>query len=142
MGIEFSNPFKKSISDFQFDVLNKRLINIEGVVTRVRRAQHEQAEIERKRHAQLLKLIQNLDGKVDETMTELSDAVGAIKDDVVRIGNGVKDVLDLLTKPSPDVTAATAALKEADAGLDAAAEAMEAVLNPPAPEDSPAPTEG
>ena len=64
-------------------------------------------------------------------MSELSDAVQAIKDDVVRIGAGVKAVLELLKQPNPDVAAAVAALTEADAGLDAAADAMDAALTPP-----------
>jgi hypothetical protein len=66
-------------------------------------------------------------------MSELSDAVQSIKDDVVRIGAGVKAVLDLLQKPNPDVSAAIEALKNADAGLDAAADAMEAALPPATP---------
>lgn len=83
-------------------------------------------------NTQVLNAINNLNRKVDELMSELSDAVGSIKDDVTRIGDGVKKVLDLLTQPNPDVTNAVAALKEADAGLDAAADAMDAVINPPA----------
>lgn len=74
--------------------------------------------------------ITNLNRKVNEQMSELADAVQSIKDDVVRIGDGVKSVLALLTQPNPDVTSAIAALKEADAGLDAAADSMDAVLNP------------
>ena len=66
-------------------------------------------------------------------MSELSDAVQSIKDDVVRIGDGVKRVLALLQQPTPDVAAAVEALKNADAGLDAAAEAMEAALPPAEP---------
>jgi hypothetical protein len=68
-------------------------------------------------------------------MSEISDAVQLIKDDVVRIGAGVKSVLELLQQPNPDVTAAVEALKNADAGLDAAAEALEAAL--PAPTEPP-----
>lgn len=63
-------------------------------------------------------------------MSELSEAVQSIKDDVVRIGAGVKSVLGLLQQPTPDVAAAVEALKAADAGLDEAAQAME---NAPSP---------
>lgn len=73
----------------------------------------------------------NTQKEILKKMSELSDAVQSIKDDVVRIGDGVKAVLALLTQPNPDVTAAVEALKNADAGLDAAADAMEAVINPP-----------
>lgn len=71
--------------------------------------------------------------RLEQLMSELTDAVGSIKDDVVRISDDVKKVLDLLQQPNPDVASAVTALKEADAGLDAAAEAMEAVINPPTP---------
>lgn len=66
-------------------------------------------------------------------MSEFTDAVQAIKDDVVRIGAGVKAIIDKLQQPNPDVAAATAALKEADAGLNAVADSMDAALSPPAP---------
>lgn len=81
----------------------------------------------------LLTAINNLDRKVESKMSELSDAVQSIKDDVVRIDTGVKAVIAKLEQPNPDVANAVAALKEADAGLDAAATAMEAVLNPALP---------
>ena len=70
--------------------------------------------------------------RIERIMSELNDAVQAVADDVTRIGTDVKAVLDLLSKPNPDVEAAVAKLKEIDAGLDAAAEAMEAVA-PPTP---------
>lgn len=95
-----------------FVILDGRLIDIQG---RLRFLRLNQKELEK-------------------LMSELSDAVQSIKDDVVRIGDGVKKVLDLLQQPNPDVAAAVTALQEADAGLDAAAEAMEAALptEPPA----------
>lgn len=74
-------------------------------------------------------------------MSELSDAVQSIKDDVARIGAGVKSVLGLLQQPNPDVSAAVEALKNADAGLDAAAEAMEAALPTPSSPEPPPPGE-
>ena len=99
----------KSKEDRQFELLDGRLVDIQG-------------------------RLKTLSRKVDERMSELSDAVQSIKDDVTRIGDGVKAVLDKLQQPSPDVAGAVAALKEADAGLDAAADAMEAALNPTAPQ--------
>lgn len=113
MGILF-NGGGKSKRDRQFELLDSRLTDIQG------------------RLAKLVSRLITFEGKVNSQMSELNDAVQSIKDDVVRIGSGVKGVLALLTQPTPDVTNAVAALKEADAGLDAAAEAMEAALNPPA----------
>ena len=98
----------KSKEDRRFEILDGRLIDVQDRLRKLNR-------------------------KVEEYMSEFTDAVQAIKDDVVRIGDGVKAVLAKLQEPNPDVVSATAALKEADAGLDAAAEAMEAVINPPTP---------
>lgn len=94
----------------EFVILDGRLIDVQG---RLRFLNLQQKE--------LFKI-----------MSELSDAVQAIKDDVIRIGDGVKKVLDLLQQPTPDVAGAVAALTEADKGLDAAAEAMEAAVQAPA----------
>ena len=70
--------------------------------------------------------------RIERIMSELTDVTQAVADDMRRIGTDVKAVLDLLSKPNPDVAAVIATLKEVDAGLDAAADAMEAVI-PPAP---------
>lgn len=105
----------KTKEDRQFEVLDGRLIDIQGQLRKLSRN------------------LLNLERKVDKKMSELTDAVQSIKDDVVRIGSVVKAVLAKLQEPNPDVATATAALKEADAGLDAAAEAIEAVINPPTP---------
>lgn len=101
---QWLGKMSKTKEDRQFEILDGRLIDIQEKLRKV------------------------LTG-----MSELSDAVQAIKDDVVRIGADVKAVLDKLQQPNPDVTGAVAALKEADAGLDAAADAMDAVLNPALP---------
>lgn len=95
----------------QFVILDSRLLDIQG-------------------RLRFLNLQQR---RLEKLMSELSDAVASIKDDVVRIGDGVKKVLDLLQQPSPDVAAAVAALKDADTGLDSAAAAMEAVIPPEPP---------
>ena len=66
-------------------------------------------------------------------MSELTDAVQAVADDVTRIGDDVSKVLALLQQPNPDVAGAVAALKKIDSDLDATAESMESAINPPTP---------
>lgn len=64
--------------------------------------------------------------KVRKTMSELSDAVSAIGNDVGELQAAVQRVLDLLTQPNPDVAAAVAALQNADAAFDAIRDSLNA----------------
>ena len=101
----------KTKDDRQFEILDERLIILQVTANR----------------------ISNLLKKGLNQMSELSDAVQAVADDVTRIGDDVGKVLALLQQPNPDVAAAIEALKKVDADLDATAESMESVTNPPTP---------
>lgn len=59
-----------------------------------------------------------------KTMSELSDAVAAIANDVTELQAAGQRVIDLLTQPNPDVAAAVEALRTADAGFDAIRDAL------------------
>jgi chromosome segregation ATPase len=89
----------KSIADRQFELLDKRLINL-----------HDQ--------------IATLQRKVECGMSELSDAVKSVADDVSELQAAQQRVIDLLNRPNPDVSAAIAALQNADAGFDAVTKAL------------------
>jgi len=95
-------------ADRQFEILDGRLRDVQG----------------------RLKLLSR---KVDQKMSELTDAVQAVVDDVKRVGDGVDKVLALLTQPNPDVAAAVEQLKAVDAGFDSIAEKLEAVGTTPTP---------
>lgn len=64
-------------------------------------------------------------------VSELSDAVAAIADDVTELQTAGQRVIDLLTQPNPDVAAAVEALKAADAGFDALRDSLNAAGQPP-----------
>ena len=96
----------KSKGDRQFELLDGRLIDIQGK-------------------------IKNLSRKVDEKMSELTDAVAAIANDVTELQASSKAVLDLLQQPNPDVPAAVAALQNADAAFDAVRDSLNAALPKP-----------
>lgn len=91
----------KSKEDRQFELLDGRLIDIQG-------------------------RLETLSRKVDENMSELSDAVQAISNDVGELQTAVQRVLDLLNQPNPDVASAVAALQNADAGFDAIRDSLNA----------------
>ena len=57
--------------------------------------------------------------RIENKMSELSDAVAAITNDVTELQTAGQRVIDLLSQPNPDVAAAVDALKTADAGFDA-----------------------
>jgi hypothetical protein len=59
-------------------------------------------------------------------MSELSDAVAEIANNVTELQSASQRVLDLLTQPNPDVQAAVTALRNADAGFDAIRDALNA----------------
>jgi methyl-accepting chemotaxis protein len=100
----------KDKGDRQFEILDGRLIVLQVTASRI-----------------LISLREGL-----KKMSELSDAVQAVADDVTRIGDDVSQVLALLQQPNPDVAAAVEALKKIDADLDSTAESMENVVSPPA----------
>lgn len=56
---------------------------------------------------------------IEKNMTELSDAVAAIANDLGEMQTAVQAVIDKLNQPNPDVAAAVSALQSADAGFDA-----------------------
>lgn len=85
--------------------------------------------------------IKLLDRKVTKRMSELSDAVAAIANDVTELQAASKRVLDLLTQPNPDVQSAVAALQNADAGFDAIRDSLNAAGGASTTPE-PAPTEG
>lgn len=64
-------------------------------------------------------------------MSELSDAVAAIANDVTELQAAGQRIIGLLTQPNPDVTAAVEALKTADAGFDAIRDSLNAAGQPP-----------
>lgn len=73
--------------------------------------------------------------EVKRKMSELSDAVAAIANDVTEIQAASKRVLDLLQQPNPDVAAAIAGLQNADAAFDAVRDSLNAAgqaATPPA----------
>lgn len=86
-------------------------------------------------------LIFDLTRKVEQQMSELSDAVAAIANDVTELQAAQQRVIDLLTKPNPDVQSAVAALQNADAGFDAVRDALNAAGATPS-EAPPASSEG
>jgi uncharacterized coiled-coil protein SlyX len=63
---------------------------------------------------------------IEDTMSALSDAVAAVREDVARVQAGVQGVLDKLNQPNPDVEAAVTALTEIDAAFDQIAGSLEA----------------
>jgi methyl-accepting chemotaxis protein len=65
-------------------------------------------------------------------MSELSDSVAAIANDVTELQAAGQRVIDLLTQPNPDVAAAVAALQAADAGFDAIRDSLNAAGQPSA----------
>lgn len=67
-------------------------------------------------------------GEVKRTMSELSTAVAAIAEDVIELQAASKAVLDLLQQPNPDVSAAIAALQNADAAFDAVRDGLNAAV--------------
>jgi predicted trehalose synthase len=82
--------------------------------------------------------ITQLRKEIRATMAAIDDlkaAIGAVADDVTRIGDDVKAVLaKLASSNDPAVQAAADMLKTVDKDLDAAADAMEAAVAPtPAP---------
>lgn len=93
----------KSKSDRQFELLDERLIDIQGN-------------------------LKTLIRKVNERMSELSDAVAEIANDVTELQAAQQKVVDMLNKPNPDVAAAVAALQNADAGFDAVRDALNAAV--------------
>ena len=131
----------KTKDDHQFEVFDKRLIVVQGTLDKLREFQCEQAEIAHGRFTLLLKSLQRIERKVDEKMSELSDAVAAIGNDVTELQAAGQRVIDLLTQPNPDVKAAVDALKTADAGFDAIRDSLNAAgtAPEPTPEPSPAP---
>ena len=56
--------------------------------------------------------------RTEQKMSELSDAVAAIANDVTELQAAGQRVIDLLTQPNPDVAAAVTALQAADAAFD------------------------
>lgn len=75
----------------------------------------------------------NTQKEILKKMSELSDAVAAIGNDVGELQAAVQRVLDLLNQPNPDVAAAVAALQAADAGFDAIRDSLNAAGQPAAP---------
>jgi len=63
---------------------------------------------------------------IRKQMSELSDAVGAIANDVTELQTAVQRVLELLQQPDPDVAAAVASLQNADAAFDALRDSLNA----------------
>lgn len=59
-------------------------------------------------------------------MSELTDAVTAISNDVGELQTAVQRVLGLLNQPNPDVVAAVAVLQNADAAFDAVRDSLNA----------------
>ena len=98
----------KSKDDLQFEALDARLIDIQGKLKHLATG------------------LNSLDRKVDKRMSELSDAVAAIANDVTELQAAQQRVIELLTKPTPDVQSAVAALQNADAGFDAIRDALNA----------------
>lgn len=123
----------KTKDDRQFEILDGRLIDIQGKLVKVRQWQHEQEDLDRERFTQLLHLMR----KVDTKMSELSDAVAAIGNDVTELQAAGQRVIDLLTQPNPDVTAAVDALRTADAGFDAIRDALNAAGTAPPSDGEP-----
>lgn len=68
MGIEFSSPFGKSKSDRQFDVLNERLIDVQGKLNKIRQAHHEDTINNRAKFAALATLIENSTREIIEVI--------------------------------------------------------------------------
>lgn len=79
--------------------------------------------------------------RIKNQMSELSDAVAAIANDVTELQAAQQRVIDLLTKPNPDVTAAVSALRTADAGFDAIRDALNAAGTTPEEPPTEPPTE-
>lgn len=71
--------------------------------------------------------------RVETTMSELSDAVAAIATDITELQTASQRVIDLLTQPNPDVSAAVAALQNADAAFDGIRDALNAAGTTPEP---------
>lgn len=71
--------------------------------------------------------------RIENKMSELSDAVAAIANDVTELQAAQKRVIDLLEQPNPDVAAAVEGLKAADAGFDAIRDALNAAGTTPEP---------
>ncbi len=72
--------------------------------------------------------------EIKKQMSELSDAVAAIANDVTELQGAVQRVLELLNQPDPDVASAVAALQNADAAFDALRDSLNAAGNPPTAE--------
>jgi len=75
--------------------------------------------------------------QLEKKMSELSDAVAEIGKNVGELQAASQRVIDLLTQPNPDVSAAIAALQNADAGFDAVTAALNAAGTIPEPEPEP-----
>lgn len=75
-------------------------------------------------------------------MGELADAVAEITNNVTELQAASQRVIDLLSQPDPDVAAAIAALRAADAGFDAVRDGLNAAGGTTAPEEPSEPVEG
>ena len=64
-------------------------------------------------------------------MSELSDAVAAIANDVSELQAAVQAVLAKLQEPNPDITSAVSALQSADAAFDTLRDSLNAAVAPP-----------
>ena len=71
--------------------------------------------------------------RMEQKMSELSNAVAAIANDVTELQAAVQRVIDLLSQPNPDVTAAVAALQAADASFDTLRDSLNAAGTPVEP---------
>lgn len=71
--------------------------------------------------------------RMEQKMTQLSDSVAAIANDVTELQAASQRVIDLLSQPTPDVVAAIAALQAADAQFDAVTTALNAAGTTPEP---------
>lgn len=77
--------------------------------------------------------------RIEKKMSELSDAVAEIANDVTELQQAQQRVIDILTKPNPDVAAAVDALRTADAGFDAIRDALNSVGAEPGGGETPTP---
>lgn len=69
--------------------------------------------------------------RINKTMSDLTNAVAAIANDVTELQAAGQRILALLTQPNPDVAAAVAALQNADAAFDALRDSLNAAGTTP-----------
>lgn len=87
--LEFREMFSKSKADRRFEILDERLLDIQGRVGKIRQSQHEQAEIARDRFTQLLQAINNFSGKVGQLMATQEERLQGIQSALTGIADGI-----------------------------------------------------